>query len=432
MAAEPVFQQLAPERLGDIAVYLNYDPIVGPGARLLSALPKPERLAWLDRHRGQIEDEFCFAGSSLISGRRDYRGVVLAAAKKTGATHGPNASTPEVERAIVRRWWTQTLAEMTPAQRSEFERRADELLAAHKGRLNRELAAAGLLGAAQLSGFGVYLAASTLLGAVNGALGLGLGFGAFTGLSSLISVVIGPVGWLLLGVTVVGKLGGANFRKCIPVIALVAIHREAAGAEAANPYPPKSPPPKPSVILLPPSSVEATLRSKPSAPPARAVPDLTSERGSSPAALVTPIDRELYNALEAGLNRAARRARNFPRHNEPAPPPSTRQQKIAFDQRYHDLAAIALESAGAHYLDLRPTDKQAVQDLTRERKEAQEQQETHRKQNERRLARERRQKKVFVYRFGTWSGKGLIGAGLAVFWRRGPASADRGQCAAAA
>jgi len=39
---------------------------------------------------------------------------------------------------------------------------------------------------------------------------------------------------------------------------------------------------------------------------------------------------------------------------------------------------------------------------------------------------------VFVYRFGTWSGKGLIGAGLAVFWRRGPASADRGQCAAAA
>jgi uncharacterized protein YaaW (UPF0174 family) len=67
--------------------------------------------------------------------------------------------------------------------------------------------------------------ASTLLGAINGALGLGLGFVAFAGLSSFISTVIGPPGWAALGVLAVFKLGRPNYKKLLPVVILIALYR---------------------------------------------------------------------------------------------------------------------------------------------------------------------------------------------------------------
>ncbi|HSM87230.1 MAG TPA: hypothetical protein VLT16_13815, partial [Candidatus Limnocylindrales bacterium] len=74
-------------------------------------------------------------------------------------------------------------------------------------------------------GFGVYMLGSTLLGAINGALGLGLGFGAFTGLSSLISGIIGPPGWAALGLFTVFRLGSPNYKKLLPIVILIAIYR---------------------------------------------------------------------------------------------------------------------------------------------------------------------------------------------------------------
>jgi hypothetical protein len=54
-----------------------------------------------------------------------------------------------------------------------------------------------LLGAAQLSGFGVYLLASSTIGAFTSLVGVTLSFAFYTGMSSVISVVIGLVGLLL-------------------------------------------------------------------------------------------------------------------------------------------------------------------------------------------------------------------------------------------
>ncbi len=67
------------------------------------------------------------------------------------------------------------------------------------------------------------------MGAVNGAVGLGLGFGAFTGLSFVIAAVIGPLGWGGLGVSVAAKVGtrmtGPNYRKLLPVVIYIAAQR---------------------------------------------------------------------------------------------------------------------------------------------------------------------------------------------------------------
>lgn len=61
-----------------------------------------------------------------------------------------------------------------------------------------------LLGAAQLSGFGIYAASTTALGLVTHAVGITLPFAVYTGMTSTIAFVIGPAGWLTAGLWVPG------------------------------------------------------------------------------------------------------------------------------------------------------------------------------------------------------------------------------------
>lgn len=92
---------------------------------------------------------------------------------------------------------------------NEFEKLSQE----EKDKIIEELGKAGLdknqiaslsgigaLGAAQLSGFGIYMLASSTVGAITSLLGITLPFALYTGMSSAISFVIGPVGFLVMGV----------------------------------------------------------------------------------------------------------------------------------------------------------------------------------------------------------------------------------------
>lgn len=55
------------------------------------------------------------------------------------------------------------------------------------------------IGAAQASGFGVYLLASSTVGAIASVVGVTLPFAFYTGMSTVISYAIGPLGFLVLG-----------------------------------------------------------------------------------------------------------------------------------------------------------------------------------------------------------------------------------------
>ena len=90
-----------------------------------------------------------------------------------------------------------------------------QLSISEKEKISLELEKAGLdknqisslsgitaLGAAQLSGFGVYLLASSTVGAITSVLGITLPFAFYTGMYSVISFVIGPVGFLVMGVMI--------------------------------------------------------------------------------------------------------------------------------------------------------------------------------------------------------------------------------------
>jgi len=67
------------------------------------------------------------------------------------------------------------------------------------------------LGAAQASGFGVYLGATTALGFVSHAVGVTLPFAVYTGMSSTIAFLIGPVGFLAAGAWLGWSLTGPEW-----------------------------------------------------------------------------------------------------------------------------------------------------------------------------------------------------------------------------
>jgi uncharacterized protein YaaW (UPF0174 family) len=224
---EPIFRTLPGIVLANIARYLDWNPTTSTTPyRSLSSMEEPDRTEWLLSHRNELEQEFCSVGSQSFGRQRNYREIVGALAGKLSIPPDATDTSEAVESKIVAKVWTDAVSRLTPEQREQLKSQAEALAAQHGRRFGTEMTGFAALTAAQLSGFGVYLLGSTLLGAINGALGLGLGFGAFAGMSSLISLAIGPAGWAALVLTAVFRLGAPNYKKILPVVILIATHRQ--------------------------------------------------------------------------------------------------------------------------------------------------------------------------------------------------------------
>lgn len=82
-----------------------------------------------------------------------------------------------------------------------------------------------ILGAAQASGIGIYIASTTALGFLTHAVGVTLPFAFYTGMTSTIAFVIGPVGWLSAGIWGAWQLTEPKWKKIIPaLIYIIAIN----------------------------------------------------------------------------------------------------------------------------------------------------------------------------------------------------------------
>jgi len=94
-----------------------------------------------------------------------------------------------------------------------FQKKYEEMSTAEKAEFNLKLEKSGLssneissltaftsIGAAQLSGFGIYMLASSTASAMAGLFGVTLSFGFYTTMSSMISYAIGPVGFFLAAI----------------------------------------------------------------------------------------------------------------------------------------------------------------------------------------------------------------------------------------
>lgn len=129
------------------------------------------------------------------------------------------------ERAAVYASFDELKGNFTPEALKKAMAEIPDLSDQQKRDLVAAASAGGAIALAQLSGLGVYIMASSVIGAMTSALGLTLPFAFYMTMSKTISVVIGPIGWAALGGWILHKLTGPNLRKTVPAVLLIAAVR---------------------------------------------------------------------------------------------------------------------------------------------------------------------------------------------------------------
>ena len=141
--------------------------------------------------------------------------------------HEPQVETKVNELYISHALIVRALDAMNPAQRKAFfelQMEFDSVMS-HGEFPDKRLAGpartVAALGLANTAGFGLYAASSTALGFITHAVGITLPFAAYTGLSSTIAFLIGPAGWLTVGVYAFWKVTSTNWTRLAPAIVYV-------------------------------------------------------------------------------------------------------------------------------------------------------------------------------------------------------------------
>lgn len=153
-----------------------------------------------------------------------------------------NASTAEKEVFLSQAVIIEALQGMKPRERAKFfETRVDVDNIVGDVKLKGQnfsgpMTSAAMMGAAQASGFGVYLASTTALGFLTHAVGVTLPFAFYSGLSSSIAFVIGPVGWLSLAAWGSWKLMQPEWKKIVKGLIYI-IARNSRGQSLCDPSP---------------------------------------------------------------------------------------------------------------------------------------------------------------------------------------------------
>ncbi len=167
-------------------------------ASILQTDDSPEELTFGLAH--QAQDVLQIQNTSTT-----YGTVVRRLAKEVGVGFGLMLPLKSVEDLLVQTVFKDAWSKMNQTDR---ERLAQEIHSISTGaNIGNAVGTAGVyaaLAGAQMSGLGVYMMATTVLGGVTSAIGITLPFAANIGLSQAISLVIGPVGWIALAFFSIG------------------------------------------------------------------------------------------------------------------------------------------------------------------------------------------------------------------------------------
>lgn len=131
--------------------------------------------------------------SGFFSKTKSYKEILIQVCQKKELNFASQNSISELEEIIVVNYFNFVIDNLSPEEKEKFNNELEKYAQENKidkAQLN-SFRALGTLGIANLSGFSLYIMASTLFG------GLGLPFAFFTGMSSVLSFVTGPVGWAI-------------------------------------------------------------------------------------------------------------------------------------------------------------------------------------------------------------------------------------------
>jgi uncharacterized protein YaaW (UPF0174 family) len=132
-------------------------------------------------------------------------------------------SAAEIEDAIVVKTLQKLLAQLPDEDRRLL---AEELgKEAQDPNIVGELLSGGAIVLARLSGFQIYVLTTTAVGALTSALGITLPFVIYTAVTRGLSIILGPIGWIFLGVSVLLNLSQTNWSRLVPGIVYVSYIR---------------------------------------------------------------------------------------------------------------------------------------------------------------------------------------------------------------
>ena len=134
----------------------------------------------------------------FFSGEKSYNQILEKICEKKGINTNRSNSVYEIEQLILENKFNAIYNSLNDEDKKRFDEEIQKI-ALQRG-LNadqaKSISAIGTLAGANLAGFGLYIMASTLVGGLTSAIGLTLPFAFYTGMSSVLSIVTGPVGWI--------------------------------------------------------------------------------------------------------------------------------------------------------------------------------------------------------------------------------------------
>lgn len=177
---------------------------------------KPEKLI----------QRLCFLSQGLlgekINGKYTYAQVVAKCCLKLKLN--VSSSAVKGEQTIALHCFRNLYKKLSPQEQEKFNealKKESDSLKKLNPSLNPAFLSAGAIVAGNMSGFGIYLASSTVVGAVTSTMGITLPFAFYTSMSSAISIFLGPVGWIAVGAMVASTLLGADWEKVIKGIIFI-------------------------------------------------------------------------------------------------------------------------------------------------------------------------------------------------------------------
>lgn len=168
-----------------------------------------------------------YAGNTFANlGRGDqgilYKRILTAVCKKMKVNFNPDSSVELIELNLLMKILTDSLAKMTPEQMQEVINATGIKTTSFKP----EAIAAALQIAVQMSGFAAYKVALIVANAVAKAIiGRGLSLAANAALVRTISILAGPIGWVIAALWTLIDAAGPAYRVTIPSVIHVAYMR---------------------------------------------------------------------------------------------------------------------------------------------------------------------------------------------------------------
>ena len=196
--------------------------------------------------RKSLCDQFIYLREGAVGqtfSQRSYKQLVTDVAdhvridwkallKKTGKKWKKLKSS-EIEDAIVLKVFSEVFYKLPEDKQRELLTQVNGI--AQGKDFTGELITASSLTLAKLSGFQVYLLATTTLGAMTGMLGITLPFVVYTTLTSSIAIALSPVGWIALGAWTILRLDEPDWSKLTAGVIYISYLRRKLEYEQSTP-----------------------------------------------------------------------------------------------------------------------------------------------------------------------------------------------------